>query len=49
MARERMAKLLKYCHFEGRIGDSFINFDIIKICMIMTHIEALFSWFLAFR
>ena len=30
MARERMAKLLKYGHFEGSIGHIFINIDIIK-------------------
>ena len=35
MARERMAKLLKYNHFEGYTGHSFINFDIIKIYIIM--------------
>ena len=30
MARERMAKLLRYGHFEGRIGHIIINFMIIS-------------------
>ena len=30
MARERMAKLLQYGHFEGRIGHIIINFMIIS-------------------
>ena len=31
MARERMAKLIKYCNFESNTVQIFINFDIIKI------------------
>ena len=31
MARERMAKLLNYCHFVAYTGHIFINVDIIKI------------------
>ena len=36
MARERMAKLLKYRHFEDRTGHIIISFMIIKNCSIMT-------------
>ena len=38
MARGRMAKLLKYGHFEGRIGHIIVNFMIIKNYIIITWI-----------
>ena len=36
MARERMANLLKYGYFEGRVGHIIINFMIIKNDIIIT-------------